>query len=445
MKILTFLGIVFCLVLLVGSGPAAGAPESPGAATGGCVAGGSYDPICDVDRDGDVDVGDVQLVANHWGQAGTWTSDAWLLTGNAGTNPSTHFLGTRDNVAFEVRVNNQRALRLEPNATSPNWIAGYAGNSVNGGVAGATIGGGGQAGAINRVTGNFGTVGGGTNNEARGTSATVSGGEANLASGFAVTIGGGANNVAGSLTAGAGNFATVGGGIANVASGEHATVSGGVSNTASGNRATVPGGRDNTARGDYSFAAGRRAKADHQGAFVWGDSTDAEIHSGNDNQFIVRANGGIWFGKVATTDPFTPVIGAGIFISTSTGAYLSSGGHWTNASDRAAKANFTPVHGQDVLARLAEIPITYWNYKSQKPSIRHIGPTAQDFYAAFGVGEDDRHISTLDADGVALAAIQGLYQIVQDQQAQIAALQRQNAELEARLAALEQAIGTGRR
>jgi hypothetical protein len=70
---------------------------------------------------------------------------------------------------------------------------------------------------------------------------------------------------------------------------------------------------------------------------------------------------------------------------------------------------------------------------------------AQDFYAAFGVGEDDTHISTIDADGVALAAIQGLYQVVQGQEAQLAAqeaeisaLKAQNAEIERRLAALEQ-------
>jgi hypothetical protein len=377
-----------------------------------------------------------------------------LLTGNAGTAPGANFLGTTDNVAFEMRVNDRRALRLEPNSTSPNWVAGYGGNSVNIGVAGATIGGGGEAGKINRVTGDFGTIGGGVNNEARGIYATLGGGQANLASGFGATVGGGTNNVAGSITPGAGNSATVGGGIANTASGEHATVGGGIANKASGNRATVPGGRDNTAKGDYSFAAGRQARADHQGAFVWGDSTEAEIHSGNDNQFIVRANGGFWFGAVTTTDPFTPTIGPGVFISTSTGAYLSSGGTWANASDRAVKANFAPVHGQAVLARLAEIPITSWNYKNQAPSIRHIGPTAQDFYAAFGVGEDDTHISTLDADGVALAAIQGLYQIVQEQEAQITALkaeiagrqeqinalQQQNANLEARLAALERAI-----
>jgi hypothetical protein len=394
---------------------------------------------------------DIMLVASKWQRTGTWTSDSWGLIGNAGTIPGPNFLGTTDNVALEMRVNNQQALRIEPTTGTPNLIGGYGGNSVAGGVVGAKIGGGGQASAINRASADFATIGGGEGNSALGFAttigggegnsalgfaATIGGGETNATLGFAATIGGGANNVAGNV-AGNANFATVGGGIANTASNEHATVGGGIANTASGKRATVPGGNENTAAGDYSFAAGRRAKADHDGAFVWGDSTDAEIHSGHDDQFIVRASGGLWFGAVTTTDPFTPTLGPGVLIGTSSGAYLSSGGAWTNASDRDAKANFTAVDGQEVLARLGEVPITFWNYQSQTPSIRHIGPMAQDFYTAFGVGEDDVHISTVDADGVALAAIQGLYQLVQEQAAQIAALQQQNAELEARLAALE--------
>jgi len=429
MKTLTAIGIALCLVVLLASGVATGAQGPQASASGGCAPGNSYDPICDVNRDNIIDVVDIMLVASKWQRSGTWTSDTWSLTGNAGTTPDINFLGTTDDAALEVRVNNQGALRIEPTTSTPNLIGGYSGNSVADSVAGATIGGGGQAGTINQAAADFATVGGGEGNSALGFAATIGGGETNAALGFAATIGGGANNVAGNV-AGNANFATVGGGIANIASNEHATVGGGISNTASGKRATVPGGQENTAAGDYSFAAGRRAKADHDGAFVWGDSTDAEIHSSNEDQFIVRANGGLWFGAVTTTDPFTPTIGPGVLIGTSTGAYLSSGGAWTNASDRNAKANFTPVNEGEVLTRLAEIPITTWNYKGQDPSIRHIGPMAQDFYAAFSVGEDDKHISTVDADGVALAAIQGLYQLVQEQQARI-------ADLEARLAVLE--------
>jgi hypothetical protein len=148
----------------------------------------------------------------------------------------------------------------------------------------------------------------------------------------------------------------------------------------------------------------------------------------------VRASGGVWFG----TDS-SPSIPAGYFINTSTGGYLSTGGAWTDSSDRERKENFAPVDGQAVLARLADVPITTWNYRAQEPSVRHMGPTAQDFYATFGLGEDERHIAALDANGVALAAIQALYAQHQSQEAQIEALQRQNADLEARLAALEAA------
>jgi hypothetical protein len=123
---------------------------------------------------------------------------------------------------------------------------------------------------------------------------------------------------------------------------------------------------------------------------------------------------------------------------------------WKALSDRNAKENFVSVDGRDILERLGGIPIETWNYKTQDPSIRHIGPMAQDFHAAFNVGTDDKHIGTVDADGVALAAIQGLYGIVQEkdaqikaQQQQIAALQEEKdaeiAALQARIVALEEA------
>ncbi len=191
----------------------------------------------------------------------------------------------------------------------------------------------------------------------------------------------------------------------------------------------VPGGMDNLALGITSFAAGHQAAANHDGALVWGDSTTATVSSSAPNQFVVRANGGFYF--ISTTVDFTPTIDANIFLSTTTGAYLTTGGAWTNSSDRNAKTSFQPVDGQTVLEQLAGLPIQTWSYRAEEAAIRHIGPTAQDFQAAFKVGADDLHISTIDADGVALAAIQGLHQLTQEQEAEI-------ASLEARLAALEQ-------
>jgi hypothetical protein len=97
----------------------------------------------------------------------------------------------------------------------------------------------------------------------------------------------------------------------------------------------------------------------------------------------------------------------------------AGGGSWASLSDRAAKQGITAVDGTEVLARLAKLPVSTWSYRSQPNSIRHIGPMAQDFYTAFRVGEDDKHIATVDADGVALAAIQALYKQLQQKDAEI--------------------------
>ncbi len=92
-------------------------------------------------------------------------------------------------------------------------------------------------------------------------------------------------------------------------------------------------------------------------------------------------------------------------------------------SDRAVKENFNMVDRREILTRLANISVESWNYKFQNPNIRHIGPMAQDFASAFGVGEDDKHINMVDAFGVALASIQALYQMVQEKDAKITALE----------------------
>jgi hypothetical protein len=215
----------------------------------------------------------------------------------------------------------------------------------------------------------------------------------------------------------------VAGGNGNAAYGEDSVVAGGVQNTATGRASSVVGGEANAASGNYSFAAGFRAKATQQGSFVWGDSTDSDVTSPGANTFTVRASAGIWLGINSPSS-----ITAGRFIDTSTGAYLSSVGVWTNVSDRALKHDLRPLKTKDVLRRIARMPITSWSYKAEQPGIRHIGPMAQDFYSAFGLGLDDKHITTIDEGGVALAAIQGLYR-------QNQALQRESRTLRAELGA----------
>ena len=111
---------------------------------------------------------------------------------------------------------------------------------------------------------------------------------------------------------------------------------------------------------------------------------------------------------------------------------LTVNGTFVSASDRNAKENFAPVDAKEILAKVTSLPLTRWNYK-QDTATPHLGPMAQDFYAAFAVGPDDKHITAVDADGVALAAIQGLNQKLEEQRAE-------NAELKQRLEKLEQLV-----
>ncbi|HEV7460784.1 MAG TPA: tail fiber domain-containing protein [Solirubrobacteraceae bacterium] len=100
------------------------------------------------------------------------------------------------------------------------------------------------------------------------------------------------------------------------------------------------------------------------------------------------------------------------------------------SSDRRLKQAFEPVDVHDILAKVAELPVEAWSYRAQ-PGVRHIGPMAQDFRAAFGLGEDDRHIQAVDAMGVCLAAIKALAGHVQERDAQISALWAEVEELRA--------------
>jgi hypothetical protein len=261
-------------------------------------------------------------------------------------------------------------LRVQSTASAPNIIGGFSGNSVASGVVAATIAGGGATGGANVVNANFGTVGGGA---------------------------------------------------ANLASGGDSTVGGGSANTASGINATVPGGSLNLAQGTDSFAAGTNAQALSGGAFVWGDdSTTSAVTDTGANSFVARASGGVTFYSDSA------------LVS---GVSLASGsGSWSSLSDRNAKDNLSPVDGRALLTALANMPVSTWNYKTQSSSIRHMGPTAQDFHNAFGLGEDDKHISVVDADGAALAAVQALYRVVLEKERRI-------QDLEQRLGQLEQMVG----
>jgi hypothetical protein len=256
------------------------------------------------------------------------------------------------------------------------------------------------------VTNEESTVGGGTNNSASGIYSTVAGGSYNTASGGHSAVAGGNNNTAG------GGGSVVAGGINNTASGGLSAVAGGAQNTASGPHSTVGGGFGNAAFGELSFAAGFHATAQtaHGGTFVWADHSFFDFNSAAANEFAVRATGGV---------RLVLGIDGGTGVPTWT-CSVANGGSWACSSDRNQKQNLRQLDGQAVLAQLATMPIYAWNPKGENAHLRHFGPTAQDFYAAFGLGDSELRIGQQDADGVALAAIQGL-----------------NAKLEARLAEKE--------
>ena len=192
---------------------------------------------------------------------------------------------------------------------------------------------------------------------------------------------------------------------------------GGGENTASGAVSIVVGGANNIAGGDFSFAAGLQAKAEHNGTFVWADSNFNDVTSTATNQFVVGAQAGAHF--LFDTDAGATTPGAGNNCS------ITEAGGLSCTSDRNSKENLAMQNGREVLEKLAGMPIYKWNFISDETATTHMGPMAQDFYASFEVGNSDLMISTIDLDGVSLAAIQGLYQLNQAQAGEIAALQEE--------------------
>jgi len=284
--------------------------------------------------------------------------NAWKITGNAGTSPLINFVGTTDNQELELRVFNQRALRLEPNGTSPNVLGGQY-NFAPGSV-GVAIGGGGNFFEANLAQGNYAVIGGGLNNRAA-LAATVSGGGSNQALGdfsviaggatnvvtnvFAVVSGGGINVAGGpfsvvsggelnqaigafSVVSGGGTnfatelFSTVSGGVSNRAIDVSATVSGGTNNLASGYASVVGGGDNNRAIGFESTASGGfENKSDHTHTTVGGGQRNSATAPG------ATVGGGI--GNVSS-GVFATVAGGQNNLASLTGA--SVGGGFTNRS-----------------------------------------------------------------------------------------------------------------
>ena len=272
----------------------------------------------------------------------------------------------------------------------------------------------------------YATIGGGFENNAGGYASAIAGGYTNAANGTRAFVGGGIGNQA------SGDSSAVAGGAGNSATNFYATVGGGLQNIAIGNYSTVPGGYANAANGNYSFAAGTLASAynpvgfaSYDGVFIWSDnvSNTLRFYANSANEFAARATGGVRF--------VTAIDGSG---TPTAGVSLASGaGTWANLSDRAAKRNLMPVDSNAILDRVTQMPVYSWQYATEASGARHVGPTAQDFHAAFGLGDSDKTITTIDADGIALASIQALRRMIDDRDQRIASLERALDAIKARL------------
>lgn len=244
-------------------------------------------------------------------------------------------------------------------------------------------------------------------------------GNFSMALGMGTTASGDASIALGEFTTASGrdamatNFGTLASGDSSLAMGE-STIAEGYAATAMG-FASEATAWSSTAMGDTTSAVGDAATA-------MGFNTKAEAYAS-----LVLGQYNIPGG-----DPFTwvsedpvMVVGNGTDTTPSNALTLYKNGNLTiagtltQASDWAAKENFAAVDPLAILAKVAALPITAWNYKADDPAIRHLGPMAQDFRAAFGLGQDDKGIATVDSDGVALASIQGLYRLLLEQQARL--------------------------
>ena len=139
---------------------------------------------------------------------------------------------------------------------------------------------------------------------------------------------------------------------------------------------------------------GRGCANDSNGSVVFGGRTGVSISSVNDI-FVAKFVNGYCL--------FTDSLGT-------SGVCVGAGGSsWASISDKTKKENYEQIDHNDILERIARMPVEKWQYISEKTKSKHIGPYAQDFKTLFGLGDSDTTISTIDADGVLFSGIKGLY------------------------------------
>jgi hypothetical protein len=392
-------------------------------------------------------------------------------SGNSGTDIVAGYSGNAiDNTAVGAVVIGGGFEAGNPATLTPNAIRGNASYSAIGGGRSNTIQNGGLSAVIaggdsNVASGEASAVGGGYIVTATGDLAVAAGGYGNAATAEAAVVSGGYGNEATGITA------TVPGGDGNYAGGDASFAAGTFSHVRDATETGIAGGDFGTFIWNGSFgslfrstgseqflvhAAGgvgiNTAQAPNGGALAdevtiapmglldggssdltFETATTANAHSGFR---LSAAPGGNFYlyglrfdGTTLSSDKLLTVAyfsngWPDFAFHTSTirgpitvgdpgdahgnGAYLTNGGAWTNGSSRAFKESFANVDPIDVLEKLASVPVQTWFYKGSRDEGQHMGPVAEDFASVFGLGSDDKHITTVDESGVALAAIQGL-------------------------------------
>jgi len=261
--------------------------------------------------------------------------------------------------------------------------------------------------------------------------------------------------VSGTVGVGFGSAVTVSGtagfssGASNVCSGFACTAIG--YTVRAGGQGSVALGYRTTANNDYSVALGYRASNNtHTGTMAMGDeSTTDSVRNQADNEFRIRYNGGIRLRVSPAANSNTPGsagnVGCDITVAVPS---------WTCASSRTLKHNYLAIDGEDVLVRMRGVPITRWTMIADSTNVQHLGPVAEDFFDAFGLGLGRTTIGLGDIDGVMFAGVKALEQRTRDLRealtgktaeleevkADLAALRKEHAQTVDRLAALERAV-----
>jgi trimeric autotransporter adhesin len=368
---------------------------------------------------------------------------------------------------------------------SSSTIAGGATNSASG--PSSAIGGG----AVNRAIGSSSTIAGGVGNAVSGESSAIGGGSNNVVRGSGATIAGGGLNVIN------GQYGAIPGGLSNTALGAYSFAAGRNANAiedqsfvwngrttakSSGGVGTVQFAspsyieldtRSSSTAGAFLTVHGALSGgvvamgSDTKGVDIYGPGSlnfvtpttrqtinlyGTDYGMGVQNNVLFSRSGGIfcWYigGSYAAVNGggCEPGAGGGLAFLASLGQFnvfaqkanfyhdVKIFGTLDTSSDRASKENIRSITPKSVLAKVAALPIALWNYKADDLKRTHMGPMAQDFRRAFNLGTDDKTIGVIDSAGVALAAIQGLNQVIKEKDAKIEALT-------ARLKAIEKKLG----